>query len=52
MGFKWENFIERYRNLILKIQKLRGIQKTTFEFNIEEGKIFLQYCIIGKFYVK
>ncbi len=42
MGLKWESFIERYRSIILKIQKLRGVKKV-FKYKKQHLAMYQNY---------
>ncbi|CAF1178905.1 unnamed protein product, partial [Didymodactylos carnosus] len=40
-GFTWTNFSQRYRQVIRRIQELRGVEKPKFVFNTSEARAFL-----------
>jgi hypothetical protein len=42
MGYQWQSFIERYKSIIIRIQKIRGIQTAKFEFDIDQAVDFIR----------
>ena len=42
LGYKWSDFIKRYKAIISRLQKLKGNQKVSFEFSIDEAVEFIR----------